>query len=114
MVNSEVLNFKHTLQPLTGDDFSQTVQMDGKISKVTLHFPPGVNALVDIRVLKGSSPIVPREGAISIDAFTMPVDTDVEVRKGETVTVSIDNTDDTYAHTVSAVVQITPKEGGGS
>lgn len=114
MVNSEVLNFTETLQPLTGDDFRQTVQKEGKISRVTLHFPPGTNALVDIRVLKGSSPIVPRQGAISIDDFTMPVETDVPVKKGDTITVSIDNADNTNEHTVSVIVQITPMEGGGS
>ncbi len=114
MANSEVLNFKHTLQPGTGDDFSQTVQVNGKISKVIEHFPPGTNALVDVRVKHNSSPIVPRDGAVSIDDFTISVDTEIEVRKGDIVTTSIDNADDTNEHTISVIVEITPTEGGGA
>ena len=113
MVNSEVLNFKETLQPGTGDDFSKTVQKDGVITRVTEHFPPGTNALVDVIVKHNSTQIVPRDGPISIDDFTISIDTEVPVKKGDVVTVSIDNADDTNAHTISVTVQILPRKGGG-
>ncbi len=111
MARSEVLIFGEELQPGTGDDFQRTVEKPGTISRVTIHFPPGTNALVDVRVFKGSQQIVPRDGAINLDDYTVPIETDVPVRKGDTITVKIDNADDTNPHNVQVIAQITPQKG---
>lgn len=109
MTESEALNFRQDLSPLQGIRETQTVLTDGKITQIVMHFPSGCNGLVNVKVLRGSSPILPRDGFIALDNTTEKFDLDIKVRRSETITVVYENTDGTYSHKISVIVQILPE-----
>jgi hypothetical protein len=100
------LNFRETVGTLTEITRAKTCQTKGTINQITLHFPSGCNALVDVAVFKNSQQLVPDTGFISLNDATPQFFTDKPIDVGDEVTVKFVNADSTWPHTISVVVGI--------
>jgi len=100
------INFRKTVQPLTEESMVKTSPITGTIKQVTMHFPPGCNSLVEVKVYHGSKQIVPEMGGIALDNATPTFIVEEPVKQGDAIKVFWINHDDTYEHTITVVVGI--------
>jgi len=79
----------------------------GIIRHAVLHFPPGCNSLVEIFIHRRTEQILP-EGrvGIALDDATQLFEINEPVIKGDPIRVIARNHDDTYPHTVTAIIYI--------
>jgi len=103
------LNFRKTVQPLTEEYEIKPSIWDGTIRQITVHFPPGCNALVEVKVYHGGTQILPEKGGLALDDATPTFVVNRPVRAGDPIRVEWINHDDTYEHTVSVIVGIIRK-----
>jgi len=103
------LNFRKTVQPLTEEYEVKPSPVTGIIKQVTIHFPPGCNSLVEVKVFHGSKQIVPEKGGVALDDATPSFILEEKVNLGDSIRVDYVNHDDTYDHTISVIVGILPK-----
>jgi len=104
-IQTQQINFHETVQPLTGVRLEEYIPLDGIISSVSLHFPGGCNALVDVAVGHSSKQFLPIGGFIALNDATPVYPTSEKVSRQETVWCVINNTD-ALQHTVSIAVTI--------
>jgi len=100
------LNFRKTIPPLTQEEESKPSPATGIIKQIVLHFPPGCNSLVEVKVYHGSKQILPEKGGIALDDATPTFGANEPVKIGDDIRVVWINHDDTYEHTISAIVYI--------
>ena len=100
------LNFRETVGTLTEVTKAKTCQTKGTINQITMHFPSGCNALVDVAVYKNSQQIVPDTGFISLNDATPQFFTDKSIDVGDEITVKFVNADASWPHTISVIVGI--------
>jgi len=107
------INFSEEVNPLEGVIIQERCPLNGKITAVTMSFPPGANQLVDIAFGHESNRVCPDIGFINLDDAT-PTYPGIEedVRKNERLWVEIRNTDDTYPHRITVLVVVVGKYGG--
>lgn len=98
--------FRETVQSGRGVRVTKNFIWEGKITQVMFHFPPGCNALVDIKLEKGKMPFYPREGYLALDDATPIYYTDVDYRSYESLDFSVLNRDAVNPHTVTCTVVI--------
>jgi len=98
------VRFQETLQPLTGDRFTQDCPYDAIITSICFHFPPGCNALVDVAVGHGEKQCFPREGSIALDAATPVFSINELVNRDEALWAEIKNSDSVNAHTITGIL----------
>lgn len=86
----------------------------GKITQMLIFFPPGVNALAHIKLLWGLYQLFPSNeqadfagGDVLID---WPEDIDIETEPSA-ITAITWNEDDTYPHTITVHIVMTPASG---
>lgn len=103
---TQQINFRNTVASLNESTQTERVDVIGKIESITLHFPPGCNALVEATVWHGTCQILPERGGISMNDATPSFPMNVPVQVGDQITFKIQNHDDTNPHTLSAVVSI--------
>ncbi|MCD6493919.1 MAG: hypothetical protein J7K36_09045 [Archaeoglobaceae archaeon] len=103
---NNIINFRKTVSPLTADSDTKTAYLDGAITEIILHFPPGCNALVGVKVFLNTRQILPQEGVIALDNATQSFKLFVPCKKGDIIRVDWENHDDTYSHTVSVIVNV--------
>jgi len=103
------LNFRKTVQPLTSEYEIKPSTYDGVIKEIIVHFPPGCNSLVEVKVFHGTTQILPEKGGIALDDATQGFIIEREVRSGDPIRVEWINHDDTYEHTISVIVNILRK-----
>ena len=105
------LNFRNTIAALSEDHEIKRSLENGTIKEITVHFPPGANALVEVKVFHGSTQILPEKGGLALDDATPSFSIERAIKAGDSVRVGWVNHDDTYSHTISVVVGIIPKWG---
>lgn len=103
------LNFRKSIAALAEEYEIKRAIWDGTIKEIIVHFPPGCNALVEIKVWHGSTQLLPEKGGLALDDATPTFVDDREVRAGDPIRVEWVNHDDTYSHTVSVVVGVIRK-----
>lgn len=103
------LVFKKTINALSEDSLNQSSTTTGTISEIVTHFPPGANSLVDVRVFHGTKQILPDNGYLSLDNASPTFSMNEPYDSGNNIRVEWINTDSTFAHTVTVVVNIVEK-----
>lgn len=93
----------------TGMILTQPPPFDGYIKEVKIHWPPGCNGLVDVRVGHGTMQFCPFEGFLSLDNVTPTYPFNEYVSHTENIFVEIQNTDGVNAHTISVMINIEEK-----
>lgn len=93
----------------TGMILTQPPPFDGYIREVKIHWPPGCNGLVDVRVGHGTKQFCPFEGFLSLDNVTPTYPFNEYVVHTENIFVEIQNTDGINAHTISVMLNILEK-----
>lgn len=106
------LNFRNTTGTLAEDYEVKPSPVTGTIKEVIAHFPPGCNALVEIKVFQGMTQILPDKGSVALDDATQPFSIMRSINLGDPIRVDWINHDDTYTHTTSVVVSIEEKPIG--
>lgn len=96
----------------TGVILNQTPPFDGIIREVKIHWPPGCNGLVDVRVGHGPKQFCPFEGFLSLNNVTPSYYFNEEVQHTEQIWVEIQNTDGVNAHTISVMFNMVEKING--
>lgn len=102
------LNFRQTVQPGQGVRITHSYHLEGKVTQVLFHFPPGCAGLVDMRLLKDEKPFYPIQGFVTLDDAT-PVHNlgdGVEYYANEPLTTEILNRDAANPHTPTITVTI--------
>jgi hypothetical protein len=103
-IRTEQIQFRQTLAILQGVRLTDSVPIDGRLTSVTLHFPPGCNAAVDIAFGYQTRQIIPFEGFIALDAATPVFPVSEMVKRNETLWVVMRNGDPINTHTPSVIV----------
>lgn len=72
-----------------------------------MHFPPGVNSLVEIFIYHKTEQILP-EGrtGITLDNTTQPFDINEPVIKNDPIMVKAVNHDEANSHTISVIIYV--------
>jgi len=100
------INFRREVDPTTGITIQEDAPIDGIITGVTAHFPPGANSLVGVKVSKENTQIVPQTGEVRLDDATPVWDCWEAVEKGKTISTIINNYDSANSHKISVIVTI--------
>jgi hypothetical protein len=96
--------FKQTVDSLQGIKEHRRIPMLKTVRTITIHWPPGCSALVDVAVgYSQDKRLLPEEGYLALDDTTptWPVNKDTE---SDTLWVEIRNGDSTNPHTISIIV----------
>lgn len=107
------LNFRVTIPTLDRENPVRYAPVSGTIDTVVLHFPAGVQGLVEVFIYHGEEQILP-EGrtGIALDGATQVFDIHEPIRQDEPIQVTFINHDDSYEHTISCILSLKqqPKE----
>lgn len=93
----------------TGVVLNQPPPFDGIIREVKIHWPPGCNGLVDVRVGHGPKQFCPFEGFLSLNNVTPSYYFNEYVAHTEQIWVEIRNTDGVNPHTISVMINMVEK-----
>jgi len=105
-VRTEQITFQQILAPLQGVRLVSNVPIDGKITSITLHFPLGCAALVDIAFGYMTRQIVPSQGFIALDNATPVFPASEIVKRDEQAWCIMRNADAMNPHAPSVIVTI--------
>lgn len=103
-----------TTQPNTAKSAPLVTQIPivaGTINRLLIFFPPGVNALAHIKLLYGLAQIFPsnEQGDFAGGDVLIDWNEDVEIPSDPTVLTAVTwNDDNTYAHTITVHIVLTP------
>lgn len=100
------INFFETVPPASGIRVVKSLCYNGKITHVMFHFPPGMNGLVDVRLLKDEKPFYPSNGYLTLDDSTPIYYMNVDYYRKEPLTVEIQNRDAVNTHSPTVTVTI--------
>lgn len=96
--------FKHTLAALAGVIEHKHIPMLKTVKTVTIHWPPGCSAVVDVAVgYSQDKRLLPEEGYLALDDTTPTWAVNKEIA-GDTLWVEIRNGDSLNSHTISVVI----------
>ena len=112
-IGKVILNFRKTVPSLTYEKVEHPIIYRGKITKVSMHFPPGCNSLVEARLIFIDSegeihyivPSIP-DSYIALDDVTQPFEVDFEITGRGTLRAEFQNHDNTWEHTISIIVTL--------
>lgn len=102
----EQIAFPFNLAPLQGVTLSQTPAAAGYIKQITIHWPDGCNALVDVRVGHGLVQICPREGYLALNDATPSYPFSEWVEAADEVWVEMRNGDAVNLHSITVTVTV--------
>ena len=105
-IKTEQIQFSQTLTPLQGVRLTDSVPIDGKITSITVHFPPGCAATVEIAFGYQTRQIIPYAGFLALDAATPVFPVSELVKRNEEVWCIMRNGDPINNHTPSVIVTI--------
>lgn len=96
--------FAHTLPALQGVELKEACSLTGSITEVTMHFPKGCNALVDLAFGHRDIHMCPRSGYIALNNATPSWrDLHEPVKKGEDLWAELRNGDGANPHSPSII-----------
>ena len=116
--STRTVDFREEVGFGTGIEVKKPCPINGFVSAVVMHWPPGCTALVDVGVihLQGGvggrqTGIVPTDSGIylALDDATPIFNLYFPVKKGDYFMVVILNRDDTYDHIISVDIILNPK-----
>jgi len=102
----EQIPFSQSLVALQGAKIYEDCPFKGRIISITIHWPPGCNALVDVAVWHGRSQLCPREGYLALDNATPTYLFNEPVEEGEEIWVEMRNGDAVNSHSISCTVSV--------
>jgi len=100
---TQQINFRYTVPAGQGIRAEEDVPLDGIISSVCFHFPPGAMGWVQVAFGHGYKQLMPISGFLQLDDATPIFPASEVVHRGETIWVIIQNTDGVNPHTVSVI-----------
>lgn len=100
---TQQINFRYTVKAGQGIRAEEQVPLDGIISSVCFHFPPGAMGWVQIAFGHGYKQIMPISGFLQLDDATPVFPASEVAHRNEIVWVVIQNTDAGNPHTVSII-----------
>ena len=103
---TQQINFRYTVQPGQGLRAVEQVPLDGIISSVCFHFPPGAMGWVQVAFGHGYKQIMPIAGFLQLDNATPVFPAAEVVHRNEDIWVVIQNTDGINPHTISVIATI--------
>jgi len=106
----EQIPFAYNLSPLQGVTLLEEAPFDGYIKQVTIHYPDGCDALVDVRVGHGTEQFCPREGYLALNDATPTYPFNVEVEQGDDIWVEMRNTDSVNSHSITVTLSLEEKK----
>jgi len=106
MARTEHLRFQQTVPALQGMTLQDAVPVTGQITQITVHFPNGCNALVDVAAGWKNTQILPVNGFIALNDTTAQFAANTPVLQDETLWVQINNGDAANPHTITVVVSV--------
>lgn len=106
---SEQINIRYNCLKRTGVVLRQEIRRDGWLTDGFMHFPPGCNALVQIRMMLETGgrriEVTPRENQfVALDDANYAYPIDIEVKMKDAIIVEINNYDSVNAHQISVIV----------
>jgi len=102
----EQIPFAYNLDPLQGVTLMEYAPFSGYIKQVSLHYPDGCNALVDVRVGHGTKQFCPNEGYLALNNATPIYRSSEWIKDREEIWVEMRNTDGANSHNITVVVQL--------
>lgn len=105
-IRTEQIQFTQTLTPLQGVRLTDSVPIDGKMTSITVHFPPGCVAAVEIAFGYQTRQIIPFEGFLALDAATPVFPVSELVKRNEELWCVMRNGDPINNHTPAVIVTI--------
>jgi hypothetical protein len=106
MARTEHVPFQQAVPALQGYTLQDVVPVTGKITQITVHFPNGCNALVNVAVFWKNTQILPIAGFLALNDTTPQFFVNTPVQKNDPLIVQINNGDAANAHTVSVVISV--------
>ena len=105
----EQIPFAYNLAALQAVRLEEDAPFNGYIKQVTIHWPDGCNALVDIMVGRGVEQFCPREGYLALNDATVTYPFNKEVAEGDVIWVEMRNTDGANTHSITVTVIVEKK-----
>ena len=102
----EQIPFARTLTPLQGATIYEKPPFSGYIKQITVHWPDGADALVDIRVGHGTKQFCPIEGYLALNDATPTYPFNEWVSDDEEIWVEMRNTDGVNNHAITVTVTL--------
>ena len=100
--NIEQVPFAYNLAiaglPGSGATLVSKAPFDGHIRQVSIHWPDGCDALVDVKVGYGQKQFCPREGFLALNDATPTYPFNIEIKEGVDIWVEMQNTDGGNPH----------------
>jgi len=106
---SEQINIRYNCPASTGVVLRQEIRKDGWLTNGFMHFPPGCNALVQVRMMLETGgrriEVTPVEHQfIALDEANYAYPIDIEVKMKDAIIVEVNNYDSTNDHQISVIV----------
>ena len=107
VVTREV-NFRQTVQPLTGIRLEKPSPLKGNIVQLILHWPDGCDALVDVAVGHKGTWVYPHQvdTFVALNDATPVITVNEPIEKSEAIWVIIRNTDGREEHSITVTATI--------
>lgn len=103
-VKIEQIPFAYNLAALQGVKLEEAAPFNGYIKEISIHYPDGCDALVDVRVGHDVTQFCPREGYLALNDVTPTYSFNVEVKQGDPIWVEMKNGDGANPHNISVTV----------
>jgi len=100
----EQIPFSYTLNPLQGVVLMEYAPFAGYIKQVSIHWPDGCDALVDVRVGHHTKQFCPDEGYLALNDATPTYPFNEYVADHEEIWVEMVNTDGVNTHSITVTV----------
>lgn len=104
----EMIRYQRVMASGAGVKMYEPSPFAGFITEVTIHWPGGCNALVDIAVWHGTRKFCPNEGHLALNDATPTYRFNEPVKKDEEIWVDMANAS-AFTHTITVTVSV--KEG---
>jgi hypothetical protein len=103
---TQQINFRYTVPAQQGLRAVEQVPLDGIISSVCFHFPPGAMGWVQVAFGHNYKQIMPISGFLQLDDASPVIPASEVVHRNEEIWVIINNTDAWNPHTISVIPTI--------
>ncbi|KKL09285.1 hypothetical protein LCGC14_2567400 [marine sediment metagenome] len=101
----EMIRYQYALGSGVGVRMYENSPFTGHITSVTIHWPGGCNALVDIAIWHGTRQFCPGEGYLALNDATPQYDFNEPVNKDEEIWVDLANAS-AFSHTITVTVSV--------
>ena len=100
----EQIPFPYDLAALQGVTLNEYAPFSGYIKQISIHWPEGCDALVDVRVGHGTKQFCPDDGYLALNNATPTYPFNEWVKDHEEIWVEMRNTDGVNSHAITVTV----------